>query len=105
MSRNEVALFRHAVARLRASVMAITFGLTAGTGLFVVTAWLILSGGEPMGPHLGLLSHYFPGYSVSWPGAFLGAIYGFASGALIGWSIARIYNWYASAEVARTREP
>jgi 4-hydroxybenzoate polyprenyltransferase len=88
----EWALINHAVARLRAWVMAVVFGLTSGTGLFVATAWLVIRGGPQVGQTLGLLRHYFPGYSVSWSGAFLGFFYAAVVGGVVGWTIAYIYN-------------
>lgn len=89
---SESRLLAIAVARLRASVMATTFGLAGGVGLFFATAWLVILGGDVVGPHLGLLDNYFPGYSVTWPGAFLGLIYGGAVGAAAGWILAFTYN-------------
>ena len=89
---SESELLRGAIARLRASVMAVTFGLAGGTGLFVATAWLVIRGGEVVGPHLGLLNNYFPGYSVTWIGAFVGAFYGALVGAAAGWVLAWTYN-------------
>ena len=91
----EALLLRSAIARLRASVMAVTFGLTAGVGLFLATVWLLIQGGEVVGPNLGLLANYFPGYSVTWPGAFVGFAYGLAVGAVFGWCMARLYNFIA----------
>ena len=91
-------IIQSSVARLRASVMAVVFGLTGGVGLWVATAWLLIKGGEQVGYHLGLLSNYFPGYRVSWPGSFLGLFYGGLLGAVVGWSVAWIYN-----RVARLR--
>jgi hypothetical protein len=88
----EARALRAAVARLRASVMAVTFGLLGGTGLFVATAWLLIRGGNPVGPHLALLRNYFPGYSVSWPGAFVGFAWGALVGAITGFSLAWLYN-------------
>ncbi len=88
----EWALISHAIARLRASVMAIVFGLTAATGLFVATAWLVIRGGAQVGPTLGLLRHYLPGYTVTWPGAFVGFIYAAVIGGIVGWVVAFIYN-------------
>jgi len=88
----EWALINHAVARLRASVMALVFSLTAGTGLFIATAWLVIRGGEQVGPTLGLLRHYLPGYSVTWPGAFVGFFYLMVIGGVTGWVVAFIYN-------------
>jgi hypothetical protein len=88
----EAELLRASIARLRASVMAVTFALLGGASLFVATAWLLLQGGEVVGPHLSLLSNYFPGYSVTWPGALIGLLYGALVGAVAGGALAWIYN-------------
>jgi|SRR5579862_2116190 len=88
----ERELLRTTIARLRASVVAVVFGLTSGTGLFIATAWLIIRGGQEVGVHLSLLNNYFPGYSVTWPGSFVGFFYGTLTGAIAGWSVGWIYN-------------
>jgi hypothetical protein len=88
----ELELLRGTIARLRASVVAVVFGLTSGTGLFIATAWLVIRGGQEVGLHLSLLNNYFPGYSVTWPGSFVGFFYGAVTGAIAGWSIGWIYN-------------
>lgn len=93
-SLQEAALTR-AVARLRAGVLAIVFGLTAGSALWLATVWLVLRGGPDVGKHLGLLRHYFPGYTVTWPGAFLGFFYAAILGGLVGFVVASLYNWIA----------
>lgn len=85
-------LLATAVARLRVSVMALVFALTGGALLFVATAWLLIRGGDPVGPHLGLLGQYFPGYRVSWIGSLVGFFYGTLTGGLLGGSIAWLYN-------------
>lgn len=90
--QEEAQLLPVAIARLRASVMALTFGLVGGTAMFLATAWLLLRGGDPVGPHLALLNNYFPGYAVSWPGSVLGFVYGSIVGAATGWSMAWFYN-------------
>lgn len=89
---SEAELLGYAIARLRASVMATTFGLAGGAGMFVATVFLVVRGGEAVGPHLGLLNNYFPGYTVTWPGAFLGLLYGAFVGACTGWILAWVYN-------------
>lgn len=89
---SEEALIRSAVARLRAGVLAIVCGLLSGAGLFLATVWLVLQGGENVGQHLSLLRFYLPGYSVTWPGAFLGIVYGAVLGGLVGGAIGWIYN-------------
>ena len=88
----EHELIQTAIVRLRSRVMAMVFGMVGGTGLFVATVWLLAAGGEDVGLHLGLLNNYFPGYTVTWPGAFIGFFYGALCGAIIGWSVAWIYN-------------
>lgn len=87
----EAALGR-AVARLRAGVLAIVFGLVAGATLWVATVWLVLRGGRNVGEHLGLLRFYFPGYTVTWLGAFVGFAYAALAGAVTGFLVAWIYN-------------
>ncbi len=93
----ELNELRRAIARLRASVMAIVFGAVGGSLVFVATAWLLIRGGRVVGPHLALLSNYFPGYHVSWPGAFLGFVYGALCGAVGGWTVAWVYNLLVDA--------
>jgi hypothetical protein len=88
----ERALIEAAVARMRAGILAIVFAMLCGTGLFVATAWLLINGGENVGATLGLLGNYLPWYTVTWPGALLGLLYGAAIGGAMGWSLARIYN-------------
>ncbi len=96
----EQELLRTTIVRLRSRVMALVFGMIGGTGLFVATIWLVLRRGFEVGLHLNLLSNFFPGYSVTWLGAFIGFFYGALSGAIIGWAVAWIYN-----QVADSRHP
>jgi hypothetical protein len=95
-SNTELESIHHSIARLRADVMAVVFAITCGTLFFLVTIWLVLRGpsdGQPtVGPHLGLLNHYFPGYEVTVLGSFIGLFYGVLTGAVVGWIIAFVYN-------------
>lgn len=93
----EWALIEASIARLRASTMAVVFGLASGSGLFVATIWLVIRGGSRVGATLGLLRNYFPGYSVTWGGAFVGFFYAALVGALLGWTVAFIYNRVVNA--------
>lgn len=97
----EWELIRTHIARLRASVMAVVFGLVGGMGLFVATVWLLIRGGEPVGPHLALLGNYFPGYTVTWAGSLVGFAYGTLVGALAGGALAWLYNWIANRRNGR----
>ncbi len=104
-------IIRPAIARLRASVMAVAFGVFCGFGLFVATAWLVVRGGvefegeKVVGPHLGLLANYFPGYTVTWPGAFVGLVYGALTGAVLGYLVAWVYNFVAFKKDGAPRRP
>jgi hypothetical protein len=81
-----------AVLRLNGTVLGLASGMAAGLTLFVATNWLVLKGGEPVGPHLSLLNQFFIGYSVTFAGSFVGMVYGFALGFALGWLVARVYN-------------
>ena len=98
--QDDAAELQMVVARLRASIMAVALGMAGGTTLFLVTVWLLVQGGEPVGPHLSLLNNFFPGYSVTWIGAPIGFFYGAVVGALSGWILARVYN-----AIANRRDP
>ncbi len=81
-----------AVARLKAGILGLVFGLIFGVGLFAMTAILLIENGPNTGLHLRLLGNYFIGYTITWNGAFIGFLWAFATGALIGWFIGIIYN-------------
>lgn len=87
---------------LNAVVQGVTTGMFVGLGLFALTIWLVIKGGDTVGPHLSLLGQYFIGYSVTWGGSFIGLIYGFVVGYCIGYAYARIYNWVVDKKSPRT---
>lgn len=97
----QLALLRPAIARLRASVMAVVCGLMLGGMLMFATLWLVVQGGPNMGSHLGLLRNYYPGYSVTWGGAFVGFFYGALTGATLGYVATFIYNSVALRQKPR----
>ena len=79
--------------RLNTIVSGIVTGLVIGLTVFLATVFLVIKGGEVVGPHLSLLGQYFIGYDVTWPGSLIGFAYGFGCGFGIGYSVARLYNW------------
>jgi hypothetical protein len=85
-------LLQQSVLRLNSHVLGFVIGIIAALVIFVATNWLVLKGGERVGPHLALLGQYFIGYRVTFLGSLIGAIYafvcGYLAGALVGW----IYN-------------
>jgi hypothetical protein len=79
--------------RLNASIQGIVTGLIVGLFVFLATNWLILKGGDIVGPHLSLLGQFFLGYRVSFVGSLIGFAYGFVVGFICGYGVARMYNW------------
>ncbi len=98
----EDELLLRAVARLNARVLGAVTGLVAGIGLLLATLVLVLKDGPAPGPHLVLLSQYFPGYSVSVAGAFLGFVYAFLAGYLAGYAVGKVYNRIVRLRNARS---
>jgi hypothetical protein len=80
------------VVRLNAVTTGVVAGLFAGAILLLATLWLVIKGGPQVGPHLGLLSQYLPGYSVSVAGGFVGLAYGLVLGFVSGYLIGAVYN-------------
>ena len=81
---------------LNAKVVGLVLGIIFALGIFVATNWLVIKGGERVGPHLQLLSQYFIGYRVTFIGSLIGATYGFILGTLCGGLIGWVYNKIAA---------
>ncbi len=79
--------------RMNAVINGIVFGIVVGLIIFIATNWLVLKGGDVVGPNLGLLDNFFIGYSVSFIGSLVGFLYGFITGFIIGAGLAVIYNF------------
>jgi hypothetical protein len=94
---DQSARLSHMVVSIQAGVLAFVFAVIGGLGLFLVTAWLLVKGGEHVGAHLNLLGQYLIGYSVTWTGSLVGLIYGALIGGVLGWSIGKLYNLIAQA--------
>jgi hypothetical protein len=85
-------ILERAVLRLNANVLGVVLGIIGGLAIFAATNFLILKGGEVVGPHLGLLRAFFPFYSVTFVGSIVGFVWGFLSGYVAGFIIASVYN-------------
>jgi|SRR5690606_8589280 len=94
-ARREEQLIKHAVVRLNGHVLGFVLGTIGALALFTATIWLVLKGGEVVGPHLGLLDNFLPGYSVTVVGSFVGAAYAFVIGYIGGYIVSAIYNFIA----------
>ena len=83
---------RRTLARINGRAWGVAMGLMLGLGLFAATIILVIKGGPVVGPHLGLLGIFLPGYSVTWHGALIGFVYAFFFGYALGRLIGVIYN-------------
>jgi hypothetical protein len=80
------------VLRLNVKILGLVLALLFGSAIFIATNWLIIKGGEPVGPHLQLLGQYFIGYRITFGGSLIGFIYGAVLGGLAGGLLGWIYN-------------
>ncbi len=88
----EEEIIRGAMLRINGTILGLVLGTVAALVIFVSTNWLVLKGGDVVGPHLGLLSQFFIGYSVTFVGSLIGAAYGFFTGLLSGLFVGWVYN-------------
>lgn len=89
--------------RLNAVVQGIVTGIIAGLAIFLATNWLLIKGGEVVGPHLSLLGQFFVGYRVTFVGSLVGFAYGAVGGFAVGYFVARTYNVIAEQRERRRR--
>ncbi len=80
--------------KLRVRAFGIAIGIVWGFAVLVATIWDVAVG---MGRTMSLLGVFYPGYSVSYAGAFVGLIWGFDNGFLFGAAVALLYNKFSSA--------
>lgn len=90
--------------RLNAVVSGLVSGVILGLIIFIVTNWLLLKGGEEVGPHLALLGQFFLGYTVSFWGSLAGFIYGFVTGFIFGYAVAFLYNYFLNLRYHRKKQ-
>lgn len=81
-----------AILRFSGNLLGLVFGTIGALVVFLATNWLLIKGGDRVGPHLSLLSQFFIGYSVTFVGSLIGAAYAFVSGYLAGLIVAYVYN-------------
>ena len=83
---------RSAFTRLHPLALGCGVGVAFGLAVLAATLALRIENGPRIGANLLALASYFPGYSVDVPGAFVGGMYGFAAGFLVGYAIAGFRN-------------
>ncbi len=79
-------------AKLDKVALGMATGVVGAASLAAASLFLVAKGGAVVGPHLGLMSQYLPGYEASLPGAALGLLYGAVAGFCLGWSYAALRN-------------
>ena len=88
-------LLERAVLRFNSNILGIVLGVLFAAGIFIATNWLVIKGGDPVGPHLSLLGQYFIGYRVTFAGSLIGMLYAFAVGYGAGRLLGVVYNLVA----------
>jgi hypothetical protein len=93
-----------AFAPLHKKAFGAAFGVAGAILMACLTIAAMLLPGAREFP-LGLLDQYFRGYSVTWPGVFVGAAWGFAVAFVGGWFAAFCRNFAlaVSAFMIRTK--
>lgn len=92
LTDSEIRQVRKTLLRMNEQGWGMAFGLLLGLGLFVATNVLVVRGGDVVGPHLGLLAIFFPGYRVTFAGSVIGFVYAFVLGYGFGRTVSTIYN-------------
>ena len=93
------------IAPLHKRAMGMAVGLVLGALVFLVTLVTTFFPADQEWP-LELLSQYFAGYTVSWPGAFLGLLWGGFVGFVAGWFAAFCRNFVVGLQIwlGKTKE-
>jgi hypothetical protein len=87
------------LAKLDCTALGVAMGAISGLAIFIATNFLVIKGGDIVGPNLALLSQFFIGYDVSLVGSFVGLLYGLVMGFAAGWLIAFLRNFFVTAYV------
>lgn len=98
---NPATLLAEAFAKYDPVALGAACGVLEGLFLFLATAILVIKGGDVIGPHLSLIGHYVPGYSVSWSGALVGLFLGGAGGFVFGFVMALAINAVVAINLSR----
>ena len=96
------ARLAYATAPMHKRAFGTALGITAGSLIFLVTAFHLIVN-PPNALNIGLLGQYFYGYDVTWRGAFIGLGWGFATGFVAGWFAAFVRNLVVTVTVFTLR--
>ena len=99
-----MAYYLCGVARMDKFAFATAVGSVSGLLVFLATVWLVIKGGEVVGPNLQLLAQYFVGYTVTLKGALIAFCYSLFWGFLFGWLFAYLRNLSFALYVYRVKK-
>ena len=91
VDRVNLKLLKTAI-RFNARILGLTAGTLAAVVIYVATQASIVKWGDDSGGYLGLLAIFFPGYSVSSAGAWIGAFWAFIYFGTCSWLSYRVYG-------------
>ena len=80
--------------KLNIKAFSLTCAILWALTILLTTYWIIISGSG--GNTLSLIRKFYFGYSVSWLGGIIGAIWAFVDGLICGAIFAWLYNKLAS---------
>jgi hypothetical protein len=81
-----------AAIKFNARILGLTAGTLAAVVMYIATQASIVKWGDDSGGYLGLLAIFFPGYSVSTTGAWIGAFWAFIYFSTGSWLSYRVYG-------------
>jgi protoporphyrinogen oxidase len=93
-----------AFSRIDKLALATALGSVSGLLFFLLTIWMVIKGGDVIGPNLELLGQYFLGYTVTVSGAFISFGYAFLWGFLFGWLFAYLRNLLLAFYIYRVKK-
>ena len=88
----ENPVLKPSVLRLHGVSLGAAIGTMSALCLFFSTTWLVVRGSAQESAHASLFSNYIPGYSVTIPGALLGAVEIFGMVFIACILLASVYN-------------
>ena len=91
VDRVNLKLLKTAI-RFNARILGLTAGTLAAVVIYIATQASIVKWGGDSGGYLGLLAIFFPGYSVSNIGAWVGAFWAFIYFGTCSWLSYRVYG-------------
>ena len=91
VDRVNLKLLKTAI-RFNARILGLTAGTLAAVVIYIATQASIVKWGGDSGGYLGLLAIFFPGYSVSSIGAWVGAFWAFIYFGTCSWLSYRVYG-------------